>query len=77
MLASSAHLTRTAHHNNPVDNFEIAQNVYEKYPIFQSTNGHLDQPMGNGEVAALETIKCSGCEKSMEKSYEASKYISI
>ena len=30
-LASSAHLTRTAHHNNSVDNFIVAQTVFYEH----------------------------------------------
>jgi hypothetical protein len=53
MLASSAHLTRTAHHNNPVDNFEVAQNIYDKHPKLGYTNGN-DSHMTNGDTPEVE-----------------------
>jgi hypothetical protein len=49
MLASSAHLTRTSHHNNPVDNFSVAQGVYFSHPRLNPTNGNYDQIMDNAE----------------------------
>jgi transcription factor Ssl1 len=78
MLASSAHLTRTSHHNNPVDIFDVAQNVYFSQAAQTPTNGNHDVLMENGEEhSKLELVTCGGCEKIMEKSFDASKFISI
>ena len=74
MLASSAHLTRTAQHNNPVENFKSAESLEERL-----LNLHLEvipsKEVKNGEpIPAEEIIIWSGCEKKLLK--EDLKYIS-
>ena len=78
MMASSAHLTRTSHHNNPVDNFGIAEKEFFTNPKLGGGKAGQDQEMQNGDSQPpKEILRCAGCEKAMEKSYEASKYITV
>lgn len=78
MLASSAHLTRTAHHNNPVENYDVAQNVLYGHKIAagEYINGN-GAPNGETNGASTELVTCGGCDIQLQKSIEMSKFISI
>jgi len=62
MLASSAHLTRTAQHNNPVDNFKIADDLSDTKITFHK-EGDGDHIMIENQEIPPDFITCKGCEK--------------
>lgn len=69
MLASSAHLTRTAHHNNPVENFKVVTSIL--------SNEYSNKENEESKIKVPDVIICSGCEKQLDKYSKASKCISV
>ena len=77
MLASSAHLTRTSHHNDQVNIFSTAQAAFNN-GLKENGFYNPEQINENGNMHFQpKIVTWGGWEKKMEMSYESSKFISI